>query len=296
MPQTWEDVYRVLPVLQKENMSIGIGASIYQTMLYQKGGTFYKDDGIQANLDSEICVQTFAELTDLFNLYHLLVTYNAENRFRDGVMPIVIADYGLFNRLSVFAPELRGEWGFAPVPGTRMPDGTINHTVAANGAADNASVGGPAVIILQRAKDKEAAWQFLKWWTRADTQARFGQELESLLGPAARYPTANVEAFKQLPWPAEARDKLLAQWDWVEGIPEVPGSYYANRMFDWAFRAVAVQYQPVRETLQDYNSKINEELVIKRKEFGLATDPRKLADRWRRAYWEHYTHVKPPAN
>ena len=42
-------------------------------------------------------------------------------------MPIVIADYSLFNCLAVFAPEL--------VKGTlpwfhALPDGSINHTVA----------------------------------------------------------------------------------------------------------------------------------------------------------------------
>lgn len=294
VPQTWDDIYKILPVLQRQNMTIGIGSGIYQTMLYQKGGVFYKEDGLGANLDSEIAVQTFTELTNLFNLYGLLLKYDALNRFREGVMPLIIEDYGFFNRLSVFAPELRGEWGLALIPGLRQPDGTIRRVVASVGAVDNAQIGGPAVVLMERSRRKEAGWQFMKWWTRADIQARFGQEIEAMLGSAARYPTANVEAFKQLPWSAEARELLLEQWDWVEGIPEVPGSYYANRMFDWAFRAVTIQYQPVRETCRIYNYNINKEVMAKRREFGLETDPAKLPERWKRAYWDHFTHLKPP--
>ena len=57
--------------------------------------------------------------------------YNFINRFRMGEMPLGIANYGEYNTLSVFAPELRGEWGMAPVPGgLACPTGRINRTVA----------------------------------------------------------------------------------------------------------------------------------------------------------------------
>lgn len=297
VPETWEDLYRILPVLQKNNMSVGLGSGIYQTWLYQKGEVMYKEDGVETNLDSEIAVQTFSELTELFTLYNLLITYNAENRFRLGEMPIVVEDYGLYNRLIVFAPELRGEWGFALIPGTKMPDGSINRIVAAapSGAAvQQIDMGGPAICIMEKAKDQEAAWEYLKWWTRADTQVRFARELESLMGAAARYPASNVEAFRQLPWSVEERELLMAQWDWVEGTVEVPGGYYTSRMFDWAFRAVTLQYEPARETLSEYNRQINAELTIKRREFDLETDYGKLNEKWKTKFWEHFTHINPP--
>ena len=57
--------------------------------------------------------------------------------------------------------------------------------------------------MMEQAKNKDASWEFLKWWTSKDVQVRFGREMEGLMGAAARYPTANIEALKELPWPVK---------------------------------------------------------------------------------------------
>jgi ABC-type dipeptide/oligopeptide/nickel transport system permease subunit/ABC-type glycerol-3-phosphate transport system substrate-binding protein len=298
IPQTWDDVYELIPELTKENLQFGIpaGMATYLMFLYQKGVALFKPDVVATNLDAEIAIQTFIELTDLFTLYNQPLVYNAENRFRLGEMPLVIANYDLLNTLSIFAPELRGEWGFTMVPGTRMPDGTINRTVAVT--ATQAAPGAVAVppgtsgaIIMEQSENKQAAWEFLKWWTSEATQLRFGREMESLLGAAARYATANVQAFERLPWRAEERQVLLQQWDWVEGIPPVLGAYYVNRQFDWLFRSVVLQHERAREAVHDYNRPANEEIARKRKEFGLETSLDDLPDMWVDVYWSQYTHV-----
>lgn len=295
VPDTWDDLYRILPVLQRNNMLIGIGPGIFQTWLYQRGEVVFKPDGVQTNLDSEVAVRTFRDLTELFSLYGLLVTYNAENRFRLGEMPIVVEDWGLYNRLQVFAPELRGEWGFTLVPGTVQEDGTVNRTVASSpsGASlTQAGMGGPAIGISTQSDKKAEAWEFLKWLTRADTQVRFGLELESLMGAAARYPTSNLEAFEQLPWTVEERQIIREQWKWIEGTLEVPGSYYYSRMYDWAFRAVVLDQRPLRETLMEYDTQINYELQLKRSEFGLETKPEDVPEEYIDMFWSRFTHIK----
>jgi outer membrane protein OmpA-like peptidoglycan-associated protein len=38
-------------------------------------------------------------------------------------MPVVIQNYTFYNQLSVAAPEIKGCWGFQPVPGTVQEDG-----------------------------------------------------------------------------------------------------------------------------------------------------------------------------
>lgn len=313
IPQTWQDVYDMLPELQKNNMQFGLGSGIggrgvgtFLTFLYQKNGHFYKPDGIETNLDSEKAIETFNELTDLFTLYDIPLTFNRENRFRMGEMPLVIADYSMYNQLKIFAPELRGEWGFTLIPGTIQEDGSINRTVAASGreasirlamlqgTSQGGGSAGPADVLLKQAGDKiDDGWEFLKWWTSMEIQLQFGRELESLLGPAARYPTANIEALKKLPWSLEEREKLLEQWQYVEGYREVPGSYYATRLFDWAFRAVVLDFEPVRETLIDYDIQINEEIATKRREFGLTNDMSELEDEWVENFWDHFSHIKP---
>ncbi|HHX01437.1 MAG TPA: extracellular solute-binding protein [Firmicutes bacterium] len=298
VPQTWEDVYAIIPELQKENMDFGLRANTgtYQMFLYQQGVPLFKEDVIMTNLDAEVAVQTFKDLTQLYTLHNLLYEYNEANRFRTGEMPLLIANYGLYNTLSVFAPELRGEWGMTMVPGTVMEDGTINRAVPVAGTAvAPGAVAVPAgtsgAVILETSKRKEWAWEFLKWWTSTEIQARFGREMESLMGAAARYATANVEALTQLPWNVHDRDVLLEQWKWVEGVPAVLGGYYVTRQFDWLFRAVVFRNEPLRESILEYNRKINEEITRKREEFGLETDYSKLDQELKDLYWSHYTHL-----
>lgn len=298
VPQTWDDVYAMIPELQKENMDFGLRPDMgtYQMFLYQKGVPLFKEDVIMTNLDSEVAVQTFKELTNLYTLHNMLLAYDEANRFRTGEMPILIANYGLYNTLSVFAPELRGEWGMTLVPGTRMEDGTINRTVPVGGTAvAPGAVAVPAgtsgAVILEASDKKDWAWEFLKWWTSADAQARFGREMESLMGAAARYATANIEAFTMLPWNVEDRDVLLEQWYWVEGVPAVLGGYYVGRQFDWLFRAVVLNNEPLRESILEYNRAINEEIARKREEFELVTDYDELSQELKDLYWSHYTHL-----
>jgi hypothetical protein len=118
--------------------------------------------------------------------------------------------------------------------------------------------------------------------------------MESLLGSATRYATANVEAMQRLPWRAEQRRVLNEQWDWTEGFPSVPGAYYVNRVFSWLLRAVVIENQPVRESVLTYDRQINEEIARKRTEFGLPTRLADVEPRWREAWWAQFTHLDRP--
>lgn len=123
--------------------------------------------------------------------------------------------------------------------------------------------------MLKGSNNKDAAWEFLRWWVGAETQIQFGRELESLLGVAARYYSANVEALKASRWLAEESEVLGEQWKQAEGIPEMPGGYYTSRYLDFAFKKVVVNGESPRETLLDYVDTINNEITYKRLEFGL---------------------------
>lgn len=277
VPQTWEEVYSMIPVLQKNNLQFGLpyhtvetaGTGVteqlppnptYAMLLYQNDGVLYRDEGIESAVDSEPSIEAFKKWTEFFANYKLPIMFDFPNRFRTGEMPIGIAEYTVYNHLSVSAPEIRGLWDFAPVPGVEMDSGEIRRDVASRG------FGG---IMFQDAENKQGAWEFLKWWTQEGTQVDFGRELEGLMGPAARYPTANMAALEQLPWPSHDLDTLLGQWEWVHGIPEVPGGYFTGRHMDNAFRRVVLEGDDPREMIDLYIRYINEEITIKRKEFGL---------------------------
>lgn len=310
LPQTWDDVLHVIAELQKNNMDFGLpysnieqiavggigeatsgagsivahaGVSTMLMLLYQSGGELYKVDGIETNLDSELAIDAFTRWTELYELYNLPLYYDYANYFRMGEMPLLITGYTFRNHLEVFAPELRGKWGFTLLPGTLREDGSIDRTSPALGYGTANQ--GPGAIIMKNARDKEAAWEFLKWWTSTETQVRFGRELESIMGTAARYPTANIEALQLLPWRVEELEVLLEQWEWVKGLPEVPGGYMVGRHLDNAFRKVIYSHEPPRETLLEYNRKINKEISNKRREFGLETELEKLPAEYQKMYW-----------
>ena len=119
---------------------------------------------------------------------------------------------------------------------------------------------------------KKDTWEFMKWWGSADTQVRFGREIEALLGSSARYATANVEAFNQLAWSADDIETLTEQWRWTVGIREVPGGYYTGRHITNAIRKVINDHDDPRETILDYSITIDEEIIKKRIEFGLMVE------------------------
>ena len=266
IPNTWKDLIHMLPTIQKNNMEVGISSadtSAFLAQLYQRGGSLYEDGGKKILIDSTEGVESFEFFTMLFTHYKLPLIYDFPNRFRTGEMPIGIADYSTFNMLSVFAPEIRGLWGFAPLPGIEDKNGDVDRSCSSWGTCS---------MMLSSAKDKDKAWEFLKWWNDSETQIRFGREMESLMGASARYATANTTAFEELSWSNENSKMLKEQWQFVKGTPEVPGGYFATRHILNAFRKVVYNNDEARETLLDYTRTINDELVKKRKEFGLPID------------------------
>lgn len=305
VPNTWDEVFDIIPVLQKRNMEFGLPYSVpaksmsgaigdvsgtigslassggvltLLSFLHQKGEELFIEDGIATNLDHEVAVEAFSRWTELYELYKLPLDYNASNRFRMGEMPLLITDYGFYNQLQVFAPELRGKWDFTLVPGTVQPDGTIDRSTPVG-------TGQTGSIIMSSSEKVDQAWEFLKWWTSTEVQTEFGRQIESVLGPAGRYATANVEALAGLPWSVEEYNKLIAQWKWTRGVPEVPGGYMIGRYLDNAFRQVVYNNKPARDTLVDYNRLINEEITRKRIEFELPTSLEELDPEDRRLYW-----------
>jgi len=272
VPKTWQDVYNMISVLQKHNMEFWLPLenptnnvslvpnATFAMLLYQNGGKFYRDEDKRSALDSETSMEMFKRWTQFYTNYKFPLTADFPNRFRTGEMPIGIADYTTYNLLTVMAPEIRGLWDFTLVPGTEQADGTISHQVASSTTA---------VMMLENAVDKEAAWEFMKWWTSKDVQIQYGREMEGLMGEAARYPTANIEALEELPWPVKDYNNLESQWQWVEGIPQVPGGYFTGRHLDNAFRKVVNGNENPREALSDYILYIDDEIAIKRREFNL---------------------------
>ena len=86
-------------------------------------------------------------------------------------MPLAIADYTIYNQLSLFAPEIQGNWGMALVPGTVREDGSVDRTNTFTGTA---------TVLLNGTENPEASWEFMKWWCSTDIQASYCNEMETV--------------------------------------------------------------------------------------------------------------------
>ncbi|MGF7141811.1 ABC-type glycerol-3-phosphate transport system substrate-binding protein [Anaerotaenia torta] len=259
-PRTWEEFYALIPALMDENYLVGVPESqrTFEMFLYQNGGQFYTDDLTRTTFDTGTALTAFRNWTGLYSKYSLPLVFDFFNRFRNGEMPMGIMPYTNVNYLSAAAPELKNLWDIVPVPGTVQEDQSIDRSETSNGTA---------AILLADAKNPEQAYEFLKWWVSSEAQSRFGVELEQNMGPGARYPTANVDAFQKLPWTKQQSESLMEQWKHVTEIPQIPGSYYISRNVAFAFKSVVYDKKNERETLYKYNIEINKEIARKQKEF-----------------------------
>lgn len=271
VPETWDEVNNLVRELQIKNMQFylpvnaaGANAvnSVFASMLFQNGGSFYKDNGEASNFDSEKGLEAFEEWCKYYTDYGFPLSASFTNRFRTGETPIGIAGYDTYNTFAVFAPEIAGKWNFNVIPGTYDANGVLDYTSSASGTA---------IVMMRDAKDTAGCYEFMKWFVSANTQSLYAREMESILGAAGRHNTANVAAFKTIGWTRTELDTLLDQWSHTQGIPQVPGGYYTGRNLENAFREVVNNKTNPRETLLDYVELINEELTRKRAEFGLST-------------------------
>ena len=275
-PQTWDELYKIIPTLQRNNMQVGLpyqatdgidlidagmgSRNLFPTLLAQHGGNFYKNDNRETGLLDPEAYAAFKQWTDFYSAYGFTLKFDFYNRFRSGEMPLGISSYGLYNTLTAAAPEIRNMWKMVPIPGTLMEDGTINRQESASGSA---------IVMFKKIKNPDAGWEFLKWWTSSDIQLKYANQLETLLGTAARLGTANVDTFYRMGWSKAEQELLESQWVHVKEIPEVPGGYYTIRMIDIAFTKVYYNNQNARATLNKYCDMINEEILRKRKELGI---------------------------
>ena len=276
---TWDGLLNCLPTLQRNYLEVGLilpvmtstggttqvsaitePGNTFAMLLLQQGLNYYNEEQTKTTFDTQEAVNAFDTWTKFYTTYSFQQTYDAFTRFRTGDMPVVIQNYTFYNQLSVAAPEIKGCWGFQPVPGTVQEDGTINHASNSNGSG---------AIIFTKAADQEGAWDFIKWFTSTDAQVKYGNNIESILGTMGRYATANEEALQQLSWTTSEVNLLLDQLNSQVEIPIIPASYGVTRNVMNAFRAVVNDYDNARDTLFWYNKDINDEITRKLEDLGL---------------------------
>ena len=269
-PKTWDEFVEYASILMLNNMEVGLpyteltdigqvnggvaSLNIFPSLLLQEGLSLYNEDRTGTSFATVDTMRVFQEWTDYYTKYNLPKTYSFFNRFRIGLVPMAIQAYGQYSALSAAAPEIKGRWEMAEIPGTLQADGTINNSQAGFGSA---------CMILEQSENPDAAWKLLKWWMRADTQRRYALDIESILGVAGRYSSANVEATTSLDWGKSASDTLLSQWNKVEEIEEIPGGYYVSRAVDQAFWNVLTMNENPKDMMKKWGEVADVEIQTK---------------------------------
>lgn len=271
IPKTWDDVLAAIPTLQANNMQIGMHTD-YKVFLYQMGGTLFADNGMRINLDSNIGLEAFDTMCSYFTMYSFPYKYDFANRFRTGEMPIGFASYnGTYNQLTVFATEIRGLWGFYPMPGIEQEDGSINNVTVATTTAIVMLNGCGSAGGTEGELEKARAWEFMRWHAGKDCQITYSNEMVAIIGPSAKHATANIQALPEMPWTSAEYEQLSYQFNKLASIPNYPGSYIITRYTSFAFLAAYNDNADPTEELQSYITIINKEITRKREEFGLET-------------------------
>lgn len=271
LPKTWNEFIKAATIIQRNNMQIYVpytqitatttvntglgGLSLYATLMAQNGVSVYNKELNACNIDSNEAISVFEFWTKLYTDYKYLKSADFYNRFRVGSMPLGIATYNTYMTLEDAAPEIKGKWAIACVPGVE-------------GGSAAVAGSGTGCSIVKKSKNINEAWEFLKWWTSDETQLRYSNNIESILGAVGRVQSANVSAVSKMAWDDETKATLLEQWSRIEEVPEIPGSYYLTRAVDQAYWAVINKGENYQVTMEKWAKIANGEIARKIKEYS----------------------------
>ena len=271
VPDTMEELIAMLPDLQMRGLNVYYPTAPMLVMrnyhgttplIYQNGGSLYGDTALDINIDSEETVEGFTQLTELFTLYNLPVDVpNFYQHFRNGDLPIGIADFNSYNLILNAAPEIANSWSIAPVPGILDEEtGEVKRYM---------SGGAESTIMFASTKEREnQAWSFMEWWSRAEVQAEFGQRLQILYGDEYIWPTANLDAFEMLPYPTSDKAIIVEQAQYILESPRLLGGYMMEREVSNAYNDVVVNGETVRSRIDEVAKTVERETERKLEEFG----------------------------
>ncbi len=282
VPETWDDVLSMLPVLRRYGMSFYVPLSSNNAFksfdttapfIYQFGGKIYADDGFSGGIDHENTIQALSFMTDLYREYSTPYQIPSFfNSFRYSEVPIGIGDFGMYLQLTNAAADIRGLWDIALVPG--VPYEVYNENTQTYEQVINRSMPGAqqASIIFNKSDKKEEAWEFLSWWMSTETQIYFSETLINTLGTRYLWNTANISAFESIRMDQTHKEIILEQWTHLKEVQKIPGSYIIEREISNTWNSVVYNDSNLRSTVSDAMLKIDKEIARKMREFGYLDD------------------------
>ncbi len=173
VPKTWDEVEQAAIKLKQLGVDAlglrarageGLNVYIWPSLLYAYGGRYVDDNGYPV-LNSPEAVMATQKFADLINNYGPVGAGDLTHA--DHVPAFQQGALGMFYDASVFNAQFSDPekskvvdtWMAAPAP--MGPDGKGASAVATHGQ-----------MIVKNSKNKEAAWQFMQWYTGAELQMK----------------------------------------------------------------------------------------------------------------------------
>lgn len=283
VPDTMEDVKDMLPDLKNRGLDFYYPTAgttgqrsfaMTTPLIYQYGGSIYGETAQEGTtLNSTASMEGLTELTELFTIYDIPEECTSfYQHFRNGDIPIGVADYFMYNMLINAAPEIANSWGISLVPGVADEYGVVQRQVAGGAQSDIIFAQKDGTYVTTRTGEhidrEEAAWDFLSWWMSTDTQVEFGTVLQQTYGSEFIWNSANIEAFNQLPWKSDAKKVIAEEMEWITETPRIPGTYMAEREISNTYIAVVNAGDTLRTSVDAAVKIIDRETNRKLEEFG----------------------------
>lgn len=269
VPDTWEDVKAMMPVLHRNAMNFNlplannVGYKSFEAtggFIFQNGGDYYSDDGFSSNFKDPDTLAGIREMIELYQVYGLAQNIpNFFNSFRSGSVPIGVSGFATYLQLQVGAPELNGRWDIALVPGTRQEDGTVCRYWSADATS---------AMIFSNTQRKNDAYRFLKWWLSSETQLKYANDLQMKYGPDYIWNTGNHVALAGMPYPLAHKKIILEQWSWQKEALRHPASYILEREVSNAWISIVTEGAPFQARIDEATLASDREILRKLTEFG----------------------------
>jgi ABC-type glycerol-3-phosphate transport system substrate-binding protein len=249
-PATWAELAEMLKSLKAQDKGMifdwgsmsWIGYAFY---LWQAGGDFYNQEGTKTTLDSPEAAEALKFFSSLYTELKVPKTrISLEQGMRTGDFPLAISGNWKIDSLRLTAPELAGKWSIALLPAG--PTG--KHT---------AFLGGRVIGIFSKSKNKEEAWEFIKFLFEPRSQIRL---YEAARLAQDSYLPSNILAWDKLPMETEFKLILKSQAQDAKGPPSILGWDESTRFIEEAIQKVILQGADAREELAKTAREIDKQI------------------------------------
>ena len=192
IPETWRMYAGRRGIVQQNNLNMGLVngvhsstttalnsglPSILTTLLCQNGMQYYREDLSATVFSTPEAVEVYKTFTSFFTDLSFTVYFRRRQ-------PVPHRGDAADHRAAV---HLQHAVHFCAGNPRALADGADSGTPGENGTDIRQDGTGTGTLILRGCENPQAAWQFLEFWSSAEVQARFAQELETLLGAGALY-------------------------------------------------------------------------------------------------------------